>query len=186
MLTYSAQVLARLPPLRLRRHPFESVSILTFIVGILVKKVITLIATIGAHVLPCAQLFVNCLPDNYQGEESDIVIASLTRSNKNNDIGFMFAEERLNVLLSRARNAFIMIGNAKTFQNARKGKEAWSNLFNSLRSNGHFYEGLPTKCERHPERQAILRTPAEFEEHAPDGGCSEPWYAFITPANIFC
>ncbi|KAG5647446.1 hypothetical protein DXG03_009376 [Asterophora parasitica] len=37
-----------------------------------------------------------------------------------NDIGFMFSPERLNVLLSRARNALIMIGNAKTFINSRK------------------------------------------------------------------
>ncbi|KAG7110727.1 NFX1-type zinc finger-containing protein 1 like [Verticillium longisporum] len=35
---------------------------------------------------------------NYQGEESDIVIASLTRSNARGDIGFMKAPERLNVL----------------------------------------------------------------------------------------
>lgn len=53
--------------------------------------------------------------DNYQGEESDIVIASLTRSNASNDIGFMMAPERLNVLLSRARNGLIMIGNSNTF-----------------------------------------------------------------------
>lgn len=30
-----------------------------------------------------------CTIDNYQGEESDIVIASLTRSNASRDIGFM-------------------------------------------------------------------------------------------------
>ncbi|CAA7267397.1 unnamed protein product [Cyclocybe aegerita] len=47
--------------------------------------------------------------DNYQGEESDIVIVSLTRSNPSFDIGFMFSPERLNVLLSRARNALIML-----------------------------------------------------------------------------
>ena len=40
--------------------------------------------------------------DNYQGEESDIVIACLTRSNDKGDIGFMFAPQRVNVLLSRA------------------------------------------------------------------------------------
>lgn len=38
------------------------------------------------------------------------MIASLTRSNNTNDIGFMCAPERLNVLLSRARNGLILIG----------------------------------------------------------------------------
>ncbi|KAE9387283.1 hypothetical protein BT96DRAFT_1005277 [Gymnopus androsaceus JB14] len=47
--------------------------------------------------------------DNYQGEESDIITASLTRSNSNRDIGFMSAPEQLNVLLSRARDGLIMI-----------------------------------------------------------------------------
>jgi len=66
--------------------------------------------------------------DNYQGEESDIVIASLTRSNANHDIGFMSSPERLNVLLSRARDGLIMIGNIQTFTKARKGAEIWLKL----------------------------------------------------------
>ncbi|KAF3015010.1 hypothetical protein E8E14_008395 [Neopestalotiopsis sp. 37M] len=36
--------------------------------------------------------------DNYQGEESDITIISLTRSNPQNEIGFMSAPERLNCI----------------------------------------------------------------------------------------
>ncbi|KAI1989899.1 hypothetical protein LOZ53_003465 [Ophidiomyces ophidiicola] len=59
--------------------------------------------------------------DNYQGEESEIVLVSLTRSNRANDIGFMASPERVNVLLSRARNALILIGNAKTFLGGRRG-----------------------------------------------------------------
>ena len=62
--------------------------------------------------------------DNYQGEESNIVVISLTRSHAQHDIGFMFSPERLNVLLQRARNALIMVGNAKTFMNPRKGGRA--------------------------------------------------------------
>lgn len=71
--------------------------------------------------------------DNYQGEESEIVIVTLTRSNASRDIGFMGAPERLNVLLSRARDALIMIGNAETFLNARKGKDIWVRFFDLLR-----------------------------------------------------
>ncbi|KAJ7715419.1 P-loop containing nucleoside triphosphate hydrolase protein [Mycena metata] len=112
--------------------------------------------------------------DNYQGEESDIVVVSLTRSNPNHDIGFMFAPERLNVLLSRARDGLIMVGNADTFQRARKGKELWTKLINMLTEHGHMYDGLPVKCERHPDRIATLSRPSEFEAECPDGGCSEP------------
>ncbi|KAJ3939835.1 uncharacterized protein N0V96_009822 [Colletotrichum fioriniae] len=60
--------------------------------------------------------------DNYQGEESDIVIASLTRSNNNGDIGFMKAPERLNVLCSRARECLILIGNMETFMASGHGR----------------------------------------------------------------
>ncbi|KAF8806261.1 P-loop containing nucleoside triphosphate hydrolase protein [Phlegmacium glaucopus] len=107
--------------------------------------------------------------DNYQGEESDIVIVSLTRSNPGGDIGFMSSPERLNVLLSRARNALIMLGNAETFQKARKGAEQWCKLFTLL--GHHIYNGLPVKCERHEDKVAILKKPEDFDLFCPDGGC---------------
>lgn len=44
----------------------------------------------------------------------------MTRSNEAGDIGFMASPERVNVLLSRARNALFMIGNANTFAKSRK------------------------------------------------------------------
>lgn len=116
--------------------------------------------------------------DNYQGEESDIVIISLTRSNPDNDIGFMSAPERLTVLLSRARDALIMIGNADTFMKARKGNEIWKTLFTLLRSNSHIYGGFPVKCEQHPGRTALLKCADDFDEDCPDGGCRELWYAY--------
>jgi hypothetical protein len=113
--------------------------------------------------------------DNYQGEESDIVVASMTRSNESHDIGFMAAPERLNVLLSRARDGLIMIGNSDTFMNARKGKEVWRRLFDLLKGQDHIYEGFPVKCEKHPSRAALLSLPEQFESECPDGGCKEPW-----------
>ncbi|KAG4281258.1 hypothetical protein FPRO06_10163 [Fusarium proliferatum] len=60
--------------------------------------------------------------DNYQGEECDIVIVSLTRSNASGDIGFLYARERLVVLLSRARNGMILFGNMETFMKSKKGE----------------------------------------------------------------
>ncbi|KAH7394503.1 P-loop containing nucleoside triphosphate hydrolase protein [Pyrenochaeta sp. MPI-SDFR-AT-0127] len=112
--------------------------------------------------------------DNYQGEESDIVIACLTRSNNEGDIGFMAAPQRVNVLLSRARNALILIGNANTFTNSRKGKEVWIPLMDQLKRNGHVYDGFPVKCEKHPDRKTLLTEAEQFDSVCPDGGCSEP------------
>lgn len=86
----------------------------------------------------------------------------------------MAAPERLNVLLSRARNGLIMIGNPGTFLEARKGKETWKHLFDLLKRDGHIYDGFPVKCERHPDRKSVLRDIIDFESECPDGGCKEP------------
>jgi hypothetical protein len=106
----------------------------------------------------------------------------------------MFSPQRLNVLLSRARNALIMIGNATTFMKAKKGKDLWNTLFGLLNEGGHMYDGLPVKCERHQDRRANLVRPAlistihlltaiilqkephHFDIECPNGGCTEPWY----------
>lgn len=113
--------------------------------------------------------------DNFQGEESDIVIASLTRSNGQGDIGFMAEPSRLNVLLSRARDGLIIVGNAKTFTSSRKGGKVWEAFCNQLGQAGQLYDGLPVKCERHPKTTALLKKLEDFDIECPDGGCSEPW-----------
>lgn len=87
----------------------------------------------------------------------------------------MFSPERLNVLLSRARNALIMLGNVKTFKQARKGKQLWQSLFDLLAAGKHMYDGLPVKCEKHIGTTAILSKPDDFDTHCPDGGCTLPW-----------
>lgn len=49
--------------------------------------------------------------DNYQGEESDIILLSLVRSNAEKNIGFLKIENRVCVALSRARNGLYIMGN---------------------------------------------------------------------------
>ncbi|KAL8734543.1 MAG: hypothetical protein Q9166_001443 [cf. Caloplaca sp. 2 TL-2023] len=127
----------------------------------------------SANQQPRRKLRLACI-DNYQGEESDVVIITLTRSNANHDIGFMSAPERLNVLLSRARDALIMIGNSETFLGSRKGRRMWEQLFKMLEADGHVYAGFPIECMRHAGRKALLSNPADFETKCPDGGCKEP------------
>ncbi|PYH88610.1 AAA family ATPase [Aspergillus ellipticus CBS 707.79] len=118
--------------------------------------------------------------DNYQGEESDIVVASLTRSNESGDIGFMAAAERVNVLLSRARNALLMVGNADTFLKSRRSHITWDPLLKLLRENGHIYDGFPLQCERHPGRKVLVREPRGFHAECPDGGCLDPCSAMLS------
>lgn len=103
-----------------------------------------------------------------------MVIASLTRSNDKGEIGFMSSPERLNVLLSRARHALIILGNSETFLSSRKGKETWRPFFELLSKANQIFDGLPARCEKHPERKAILKQPPDFEQYCPDGGCAAP------------
>ena len=124
--------------------------------------------------------------DNYQGEESDIVIISLTRSNTTGDIGFLSSHERLNVLLSRARDGMILIGNADTFLQARKGKELWQKLFSLLKDGSHIYNGLPVQCAQHLDRKSVLCCPEDFDKESPDGGCNEPCGAILRCKKHAC
>jgi hypothetical protein len=62
-----------------------------------------------------------------------------------------------------------------TFTSSRKGKETWKPFFQMLKDRGNLYDGLPVRCERHPERTAILEKPEHFEKNCPDGGCAEEW-----------
>ncbi|KAI5994807.1 P-loop containing nucleoside triphosphate hydrolase protein [Pisolithus albus] len=112
--------------------------------------------------------------DNYQGEESDIVVASLCRSNSSNSIGFMDSPERLNVLISRARNGLILIGNSATFERSKKGGRLWTDFLGLMRKGGYVFGGFPVKCEKHPGNKREIAQPDDFDAYTPDGGCTEP------------
>ena len=68
-----------------------------------------------------------------------------------------------------------MIGNMMTFMASRKGRTVWTKLFELLKDKNHIYDGLPVRCEQHPEKTALLEEPGDFERYVPDGGCDEPW-----------
>ena len=52
--------------------------------------------------------------DGFQGQERDIVIISLVRSNSNGQIGFLSDLRRMNVAITRARMKLVIMGNAET------------------------------------------------------------------------
>eukprot|EP01031_Cornospumella_fuschlensis_P026999 gene26999-32619_t len=127
--------------------------------------------------------------DNYQGEESKIVLASLVRSNDRKDIGFVSTAERVNVLMSRARDGLILIGNSETYRKAasRRGREVWGNVFRVLDDQNAVYDGFPAKCPTHKKLQ-LLKMPGDFDAMAPNGGCSMPCneYLPLCPKKHLC
>lgn len=52
--------------------------------------------------------------DGFQGREKEVIILSLTRSNKNNNIGFLKDLRRLNVSITRARRKLVVIADCNT------------------------------------------------------------------------
>ncbi len=90
----------------------------------------------------------------------------------------MSAPERLNVLMTRARNGIILIGNMATFMQSKKGRSTWHPFFELLKAKGHLYDGLPVYCGKHPSRTALLKEPIDFDKSCPDGGCTELWYVW--------
>jgi serine/threonine protein kinase len=50
--------------------------------------------------------------DAFQGREADVVIFTLTRSNDGGQLGFLRRKQRVNVALSRGRDALVIVGDA--------------------------------------------------------------------------
>lgn len=55
--------------------------------------------------------------DSFQGQEADVVILSLVRSNDEGKIGFLSDHRRMNVAMTRARTKLIVVGDSTTLAN---------------------------------------------------------------------
>lgn len=67
--------------------------------------------------------------DNYQGEESDIILLSLVRSNENGNVGFLKTENRICVALSRAKYGLYVMGN---MDNLYESGDLWKQIKDTL------------------------------------------------------
>ncbi|KAF9556582.1 hypothetical protein EC968_008163 [Mortierella alpina] len=71
--------------------------------------------------------------DGFQGEENEIIILSLVRSNSNNSIGFLKTSNRVCVGLSRAKKGMYILGNAKLLMEQSK---LWQSIISSMMQGG--------------------------------------------------
>ena len=102
--------------------------------------------------------------DNFQGEENDIILLSLVRSNSDNNVGFLKEENRVCVALSRARQGLYCIGN---FTMLRSQVPLWDTIMSDMESKGKLGDGLVLYCSNHPETSFTAKASQDFEKKAP-------------------
>lgn len=79
--------------------------------------------------------------DAYQGEESNIILLSLVRSNDRNDIGFLSIENRIAVILTRAKIGFYIVGNMGCLARA---SHIWKKACETLKFHHAIDDELPS------------------------------------------
>uniref|UniRef100_A0A8C4RU96 NFX1-type zinc finger-containing protein 1 n=1 Tax=Erpetoichthys calabaricus TaxID=27687 RepID=A0A8C4RU96_ERPCA len=107
--------------------------------------------------------------DKYQGEENDIIILSLVRSNLEGRVGFLQIPNRICVALSRARKGLFCIGNFKMLSKV----PLWSNIVNVVSMNDQIGKFLVLQCENHPNNVTFASDAEDFKK-VPEGGCMLP------------
>lgn len=72
--------------------------------------------------------------DSFQGQEKDLIILSLVRSNSEGDVGFLKEYRRMNVALTRARKKLIVIGDSATIAH----DEFYAKFLNFVEEKGSY------------------------------------------------
>ena len=139
--------------------------------------------------------------DNYQGEECDIILLSLVRSNKKFEIGFLKTFNRVCVAFSRARYGFYIIGNLECIikgeelnltkkenynkpkninifeqkkeedKSENKMESVWKQIKELAEKKNIIGDKLNLCCQRHKK----ITTISNINDFAnvPEGGCNE-------------
>jgi hypothetical protein len=108
--------------------------------------------------------------DNYQGEENEVILLSLVRSNDSGQIGFLKTSNRVCVALSRAKHGLYIFGNSKCLVGQKK-LELWSKVIQHLKDNQFYGNALPLKCQNHADIY-LVKSLDEFA-HVPVRGCGK-------------
>uniref|UniRef100_A0A2K6MG87 NFX1-type zinc finger-containing protein 1 n=1 Tax=Rhinopithecus bieti TaxID=61621 RepID=A0A2K6MG87_RHIBE len=107
--------------------------------------------------------------DKYQGEENDIILLSLVRSNQEGKVGFLQISNRICVALSRAKKGMYCIGNMQMLAKV----PLWSKIIHTLRENNQIGPMLRLCCQNHPDTHTLVSKASDFQK-VPEGGCSLP------------
>ncbi|XP_064132257.1 NFX1-type zinc finger-containing protein 1 isoform X2 [Loxodonta africana] len=107
--------------------------------------------------------------DKYQGEENDIILLSLVRSNQEGKVGFLQISNRICVALSRAKKGMYCIGNMQMLAKV----PLWSKIIHTLRENNQIGPALRLCCQNHPDTHTLVSKASDFQK-VPEGGCSLP------------
>ncbi|XP_073443902.1 NFX1-type zinc finger-containing protein 1-like isoform X2 [Dendrobates tinctorius] len=110
-----------------------------------------------------------CVVDKYQGEENDIIILSLVRSNLVGNVGFLKIPNRVCVALSRAKKGLYCIGNMQMLSRV----SLWKKIIDVLKENGQIGKELQVQCVNHPNTINDLSCSEDFD-NVPEGGCMIP------------
>ena len=109
--------------------------------------------------------------DNFQGEENDIIILSLVRSNRSGEVGFLKESNRVCVALSRAKMGFYCFGNFKMLRNK---VPIWDTILSDMEKRSCVGSTFNIYCQNHPEKLFEVKNPRDFALFAPEGGCQDP------------
>ncbi|XP_061486653.1 NFX1-type zinc finger-containing protein 1 isoform X2 [Rhineura floridana] len=117
--------------------------------------------------------------DKYQGEENDIILLSLVRSNPEGRVGFLQTSSRVCVALSRAKKGLYCIGNMMMLSKV----PLWSKILHTLREKGCIGQALQLSCQNHPQTKTEVAQAADFSK-VPEGGCSLPCDARLNCGHV--
>ena len=119
--------------------------------------------------------------DNYQGEENDIILLSLVRSNIQGSIGFLSIDNRVCVALSRARHALYCIGN---FVQLCSKSFLWKQILTYVQKAGLLGRGIKLMCQQHPTYAKEVCESKDFRKMFPEGGCTKPCEARLDCGHV--
>ena len=173
---YEAKYLANLCQyLLLQLYEKNQIVILTFYVGqvLAIKKQLKKLSIDNIRVSSV---------DNYQGEECDIVLLSLVRSNKKDDIGFLKYFNRVCVAFSRAKIGFYIIGNIdhivqseKKLKNSQKldakMQDVWQKIKQKAEELNIIGDTLTLVCQNHGVK-TLVKECKDFTKSV-EGGCNK-------------
>ena len=145
----------------------KDITILTFYGG--QRNFIAKLVRREPELRPFANKIKVVTVDSYQGEENEVVLLSLVRSNLGNKIGFLDVKNRVCVAMSRARCGFYMFGNGRMLTNVN---ELWWEISRILNSTEPKKIGfsVPLTCQNH-SRKVEIKDISEWMGNK--GGCNE-------------